>query len=424
MKRVLSLFLIIALCLSCTVFAADFKDTEKHQNREAIDIVNTLSVIEGYPSGMFGPNDTLTRAEAATMITRAVLQDRLVGYSNFGFDDVPYSHWARNYISTAYAYGIVNGYGNNKFGPEDRVTNIQFATMVLNALGYKALNLSWPQGVADCALALGIFNGVQMISLSDYCTRANAAQMIYNALPLNMVSSRNGVVYSTKTTLLDVLGYEEVQPTLVEDGEHIGEFLRTFKKDKKAYISNTYASEANTGIITTKGQVKVDNKVYDVDWTKVYVFVNGTLVKNGNINIAADEKVKVVTLYSERDKKDIVCSIVYTKATTYIPGEVLPTDVARAMKKDKDFNPYTSTVTYINADNYYISNKYVFNRVIDTYTARGIHYVILADDTVYNYEGFVGIQNGDWIMIYFDYENEIAGFQIFTEYQEPAPVVD
>jgi hypothetical protein len=50
------------MCFSCTAFAADFKDTVNHPNREAIDVINTLNVIEGYPNGDFGPNETLTRA--------------------------------------------------------------------------------------------------------------------------------------------------------------------------------------------------------------------------------------------------------------------------------------------------------------------------------------------------------------------------
>ena len=416
MKRTLTLLLAVIMCFSCTAFAADFKDTANHPNREAIDVINTLNVIEGYPNGDFGPNETLTRAQAATMLVRAVLPNQIINYSGIGFEDVSYVHWAYNYITTAYAYGIVNGYGNGTFGPENQVTYVQFATMILNTLGYKAVDFSWPQGIIEYGMFLHLFDNVQMVSFDAPCTRAGAAQMIYNALSLNMVTRQNNLIYTNKATLLDALGFTKVRPTLVTKGDHCGEFLMTFQKNNKDYITATFVSKTLNGVITSKNQVKVNNSIYNVEWDKVALFKNGERVKSISLN--AGDEVTIVTLYDTNTKSDVVCSVIYTEATIYLPGDPMPADVARVLRKDKNYNSSTSTVTYINEDEYYISNEYIFNRVIESYTARGIHNVILADDTMYNYEGFDTVNAGDWIMIYFDYQHNIVGFQTFTQYQD------
>lgn len=420
MKKILCLLMVLIMCFSFTAFAADFKDTTNHANREAIDVINTLGIIEGYPNGSFGPNDTLTRAQAVTMLVRAVIPNYVVNY-NVGFDDVPSFYWAHDYITTAYAYGIVNGYGNNKFGPEDEVTYVQFAAMLLNTLGYRALELSWPYDVIHYANTLGLFKNTQYAAVTDACTRAGAAQMIYNALPLTMVSKQNNIIYSTNVTLLEAMGYTNTDPTMIEKGEHFGEYLLTFKKNKKNFVTDTIVSTNYAGTIVGKNKVKFNNQVYDIDWDNVTLFVNGKEEKT--YNFATGDKVNVVTLYDEKKNDNIIYSIVFTKMVTYSPYDELPADVAKILKKDKEYNPYLSTVTYINEDNYYISNNYVFNYVIDSYTARGVHYIILSDDTVYEYETFNSVKAGDWILINFDYYDEISGYKIFTEYTEEEVVV-
>ena len=94
----------------------------------------------GYPNGTFAPNGTLSRAQAAAVLYNMSGQkfnetngkyDEAQGWKT-GFSDVDGHQWYAEPIAWAEATGVVNGYGNGKFGPDDPVTREQFAGMVAN----------------------------------------------------------------------------------------------------------------------------------------------------------------------------------------------------------------------------------------------------------------------------------------------------
>lgn len=424
MKKILTIVLVVIMCFSLAVpaFAADYKDTANHANREAIDVIDTLGVIEGYPDGRFGPEDNLTRAQMTAMLTRAVIPTHIAAYKEIKFDDVPHSHWAYDYITTAYSYGFVNGYGGNKFGPDDYVTYPQLAAILLNILGYDATSLSWPNGVINCARDLRMFDNIKYYyTTNELCTRAGAAQMIYNALNATAVIRMGNFYYENESTLLEMMGFSEVEPTEVN-----GCYMRTFLKDKKYYVSNTCVSTTYEGVMINPWEVRIDHKNYKIDWREVTLYINEELVNRRHNALAAGDRVTVIM-----GNDGTIYSVSHTEALTFAPGDELPAEVAFAIARDRDYNPYTSTITYINPHKYYISNTYVFDYVINSYTIHGYHYIILANDRSYYYEGFEDIEAGQWIIIYFDYNGEISGYHTFSEEEppveeepEPEPVED
>jgi hypothetical protein len=118
--------------------SADFTDAASitAANREAVDVLAALRVIEGGPDGSYRPQDTVTRAEAVTIITRLLL--RRVGSDSLpaaatGFSDVPANHWASRYVSFAITRGIVAGFPDGTFRPELPVTASQFASMIFDS---------------------------------------------------------------------------------------------------------------------------------------------------------------------------------------------------------------------------------------------------------------------------------------------------
>ena len=145
MKKVLSLFLIIAVLATMVIVpvsAKGFNDIQYSKNEEAIEELYNLGVIEGYGSDRFGPYKTLTRAEACTMVVRAMIEDDLIYSSNSNyFNDVSRDSWYRAYVDTAYRNDLMHGHGHNRFDPNSEVTYIQFATIVLNMLGYNCPEL-------------------------------------------------------------------------------------------------------------------------------------------------------------------------------------------------------------------------------------------------------------------------------------------
>ncbi len=90
-------------------------------------------VIGGYANGKFGPNDSLTREQAAKIVAKA-FDLPAVTPTKPSFSDVKATDWSYPYVETLVSYGIVSGYGNGKFGPMDSVKREQVAKIVSLAL--------------------------------------------------------------------------------------------------------------------------------------------------------------------------------------------------------------------------------------------------------------------------------------------------
>ena len=220
---------VMSFSMVTSAFAADFKDVpESHKNYEAIETLEVLDLVAGYDNKNFGPEDVLSRAQLCTMMVRAIYGDDIHYSANNVFTDVPVTHWAREFVDTAYRAGLMKGYGNGFFGPDDKLTYTQTARVILTALGYG--DLTWPVGVNAVAHELGLFDNVKVADYNAGCTRAHAAQMIYNAFDLELVKEYAGQHFGTEKTFLnDILGYTKTSK--YEDGH-----VYVAYKDNETYL--------------------------------------------------------------------------------------------------------------------------------------------------------------------------------------------
>lgn len=85
-------------------------------------------LMNGYGNRLFGPNDTLTRGMLAQILYNEAGRPAVSG--NSPFDDVNSSVWYADAVTWAAAKGIVEGYGNGKFGPKDAITREQIAAIL------------------------------------------------------------------------------------------------------------------------------------------------------------------------------------------------------------------------------------------------------------------------------------------------------
>ena len=201
LKKVLALVLTVALVLSITMIAgAAFTDTTTYTaNTEAVDVMTLLKVINGYTDGTFRGDKSVTRAEMAKMICYIVSGGDDVGSIYAGantFTDCT-SHWAKGYIAYAAKTGLVAGIGKGKFDPNGNVTGTQAAKMLLCALGYNATNekyvgANWDVNVLAKADEIGLLDDLTATNMSIALTRADAAQMMFNALKGTMVKYTSG----------------------------------------------------------------------------------------------------------------------------------------------------------------------------------------------------------------------------------------
>ena len=91
----------------------------------AVSTMAAMGVVCGYPNGNFGPNDYITRAEFATMASRFDSMGNDYGVS---FDDI-YEHWAMKAINIVANNGWVLGYEDGTFKPDQHITRAEAMTM-------------------------------------------------------------------------------------------------------------------------------------------------------------------------------------------------------------------------------------------------------------------------------------------------------
>ncbi len=114
-----------------------FSDVEDHPSRTAILDLASRDIINGMGDGSFRPDESMTRAQFATIVVKALgLAPRYGGR----FSDVAATAWYGPYVDAAAAYGIVNGVGNGRFDPQGTITREQASAMVARAAALCGLN--------------------------------------------------------------------------------------------------------------------------------------------------------------------------------------------------------------------------------------------------------------------------------------------
>jgi disulfide oxidoreductase YuzD len=181
----------------------EFSDVSNHWAKDAINDMGARMVATGVGNNMYDPDSDITRAEFAAVMVRAL--GLSPGSGESGFDDVEPDFWYCGYIKTAASYGIIKGYDNGSFGPNDSITREQAMTITARAMTITKLNTSMTENEADALLSAfedgasassfainsiaaclktGIIMGTTSVRLSpkDSVTRAEVAVMIRRLL--------------------------------------------------------------------------------------------------------------------------------------------------------------------------------------------------------------------------------------------------
>ena len=191
MKKVLSivLSLVMVLCMMPVMAFAgsasgQYPDVSGEACENAVTTLSNLGVINGYEDGTYKPENVVTRAEAAKLVISALgLSDQAKG-STASFTDLANAKWAEGYIGYAESLGILEGDGDGKFRPADPVTYNEFAAIMVRALGYtdESLQGSYPAAHMAKANALGIMDDITGAGGANGANRGDCAIMLYNNL--------------------------------------------------------------------------------------------------------------------------------------------------------------------------------------------------------------------------------------------------
>jgi len=102
--------------------------------KDPIESCATLGLVQGFPDRTFKPNNALTRAELATLIVRA-RKIPLPDVTSRVFKDMPKTHWAAPYILAAKKEGLVKGYPDGTFRPNRTITRAEGVTVFARSDG-------------------------------------------------------------------------------------------------------------------------------------------------------------------------------------------------------------------------------------------------------------------------------------------------
>lgn len=138
MKKLCSSFFILILIASNLTFTNNVLATETKDDITGIKLekemreIIALGVMQGYSEGVYRPQENVTRGQFATFISRALQLPKGKG----NFPDVPKSSSLADGIYKAYAAGIVSGKTNGTFGINEPITRQQMALIIDKSLEY------------------------------------------------------------------------------------------------------------------------------------------------------------------------------------------------------------------------------------------------------------------------------------------------
>ncbi|HLP90037.1 MAG TPA: DUF1565 domain-containing protein [Nostocaceae cyanobacterium] len=161
-----------------------------------IEALAAQNIIAGFPDGTFRPNEPVTRAQFATIVTKAFAPSAKRG--TITFRDVQSSFWAFTAIRSAYQGQFVSGYPDGTFKPQQQIPRVQALVALANGLGLSTNDQSilgiftdaaqipsyalGPVAAATAQRLVVNYPTAQQLDPNREATRAEIAAFVYQAL--------------------------------------------------------------------------------------------------------------------------------------------------------------------------------------------------------------------------------------------------
>ncbi len=184
----------------------EFEDVKNHWAKDAVNDMGSRMVIQGTGGGMFDPDRDITRAELVAVLVRGLglkLEDGATAFS-----DVRTTDWYNGAIHTAHAYGLIDGFADGTFRPNDKITREQAMSILSKAMALTVLKdklsdesgeatlqsfddaasvAAWAQSGAVASVQSGIITGRGQNRLAPEAgmTRAEVATAIQRLLTIS-----------------------------------------------------------------------------------------------------------------------------------------------------------------------------------------------------------------------------------------------
>lgn len=269
---------VTALAVVPASAASPFSDvSEDHTHFKGISTLSKAGVINGYDDGTFKPSQAVTRGQAAKIIVNAFELSASDSGENLNFKDLNKSSEYYEPITKLAALGVVKGYDDNTFRPNETVTRGQMAIMIAGALDLKAKGSSpftdVPEGSSfnNAVTALyeaGITKGISAteFGVNNKVTRGQLATLIVNAMttePTEPTESEQSESQSSSSITLE----EVFNKAMVKQQD---------VKSMKATMTMTQALEMSEGKETIKTNTSTKMTMTAVV-DPIQFFIEGTM---------------------------------------------------------------------------------------------------------------------------------------------------
>ena len=275
---------------------------------EVVDTLVQLGVINGYTDGSFKPNDTVTRAEMAKMIY--VLRTGNSDASAYNNDKTTFTdingHWAAGYVKYCQSLGIIAGQSATKFAPDQTVTAQEAAKMLLVTLGYNA----------EKAGLVGINWASKTNALADENGLLEDVNTSFTAACPRQYAAQ--IIYNaidTPTVVWRDDAYTNVN-VLGKDNQTVGEKYMNLVKDEartgkhdNILVKVEKEDGRDTYAVTVNG-VDEDNKATSTTYTRVAKDYSDLMGQDVVVMFKKGDTSKVFGVYAAEDSKVITTGIV------------------------------------------------------------------------------------------------------------------
>lgn len=167
-----------------------FADVANHWARDAVNNMGSRMVVTGVGNDNYNPNNDITRAEFAAILVRALGLEAGTGENKFS--DVKGANWFSGYVETASKYGIINGYNETTFAPNDKITREQAMTMISRAMKITKLE---PK-LADSEISVLLAGYTDVTNATSY-----AKPSIASCLKTGVVSGNSSTTLAPKSNI-------------------------------------------------------------------------------------------------------------------------------------------------------------------------------------------------------------------------------
>ena len=117
----------------------NFIDTSGHEYEIAIEYLAANGIIHGYADGTYGPDDVINRAEF-TKIVLGAFEDISFDGNLWCFIDVDGNEWYASYVCYAKQQGIISGYPDGQFRPANTINLVEASKILVNTFGLEAVS--------------------------------------------------------------------------------------------------------------------------------------------------------------------------------------------------------------------------------------------------------------------------------------------